>query len=102
MRGLKRQLSEESDSSNTSDEYFEHAEPMQFKNISIWLPEDVHLEAKDILHMMSTSKIIIYWNKDDELTYHKRAIPGSSLTDLLSLMDWQSWEFLAWRNNATR
>lgn len=77
---FQRQLSEDSDDSSQESE---HSQPTQFRNILKELPKGIHHKAKDILHMMSVSKDIIYWDKNGKLSYHNRTIPGSNLAELL-------------------
>ena len=83
MNSLQRQPSEESDSSNSSQIESKQTELERFTIILKSLPKNIVHEASDMLHMMATSKDIIFWDQRGQLTYHGRTIPGSSVAKLL-------------------
>ena len=83
MTTLQRQLSEESDSSNSSQLESKQTELERFTIILESLPKNIVHEANDMLHMMATSKNIIFWDQSGQLSYHGRTIPGSSVAKLL-------------------
>ena len=85
MKGIKRQLSEDSISSSSSysSEDYERKDNPHFQLLLDQIPGDIYSDAHELLHMMATSKGIIYWNKKRELTYHRRAISKSNLCELI-------------------
>ena len=83
MNTLQRQQSEESESSISSQTESRQPELERFTIILKSLPNNIIHDAKDILHMMATSKDILFWDKHGQLSYHGRTIPGSNLSELL-------------------
>ena len=92
MKGVERQLSEESTSSiitrgeeQQDDERYdnESQDEHHFQIVLQHLPNHIVHKARELLHMMANSQNILFWDSKGQLKYHKRTIPGTNLGELI-------------------